>query len=53
MAAKLEAQKAAFGGDLDDADGLGGSEVVNVAETQAWLAEQVEYLQMTGNQLMP
>ena len=41
-----------FGGDADDADGLGGSEVVRVPETQAWLEEQVEYLQMTSSQLM-
>ncbi|KAM0746599.1 hypothetical protein T439DRAFT_134833 [Meredithblackwellia eburnea MCA 4105] len=53
MANKLESQKAAFGGDLDDADGKGGSEVVNVAETQKWLEEQIEYLTMTGSQLMP
>ncbi|KAL8290023.1 hypothetical protein RQP46_002962 [Phenoliferia psychrophenolica] len=53
MANKLEDQKAAFGGDLDDADGQGGSEVVNVADTQKWLEEQVEYLTMTGTQLMP
>lgn len=53
MAKKLEDQKAAFGGDADDEDGKGGSEVVNVQDTQKWLEEQIEYLAMTGSQLMP
>ncbi|KAL8283877.1 hypothetical protein RQP46_005309 [Phenoliferia psychrophenolica] len=52
MAARLEEEKGSFGGDADDADGQGGSEVVRVPETQAWLEEQVEYLQMTSSQLM-
>lgn len=53
MAAKLESQKAALGNDADDADGKGGSEIIVVPETQKWLEEQIEYLQMTGSPLMP
>ncbi|KAI5480402.1 hypothetical protein MNV49_000977 [Pseudohyphozyma bogoriensis] len=51
MANQLEAQKASFG-ELDDEDGQGGSEVVNVPKTQKWLEEQIEYLSTTGEQLM-
>ncbi|KAK4705138.1 hypothetical protein P7C70_g1079, partial [Phenoliferia sp. Uapishka_3] len=53
MAAQLECEKAAVGGDADDEDGKGGSEIINVPVCQKWLEEQIAYLTMTGSQLMP
>ncbi|GAA6044309.1 hypothetical protein JCM8097_002874 [Rhodosporidiobolus ruineniae] len=48
----LEAKKASFGPD-DDADGLGGSEVVNVQEMSKWIDQQISYLQTTKDEYMP
>lgn len=50
MAQQLEAKKKAFG-ESDDL-GSGGSEIVDPAELQTWIAEQIEYLQTTSFQLM-
>lgn len=52
MAAKLEEKKALFGPD-DDADGQGGSEVVNVDEMSKWIDQQIAYLTTTKEQYMP
>lgn len=52
MADLIEGRKVALGAE-DDQDGKGGGEVINVAETQRWLEEQIEYLTTTSTQLMP
>ena len=51
MAAKLEEKKASFGAD-DDADGMGGSEVVNVEEMSKWIDQQLSYITVTKEQYM-
>ena len=50
MAQQLEAKKMALG-ELDDL-GNGGSEIVQPAALQKWIAEQIEYLKTTSSQLM-
>ncbi|BGP14824.1 hypothetical protein JCM10213_002737 [Rhodosporidiobolus nylandii] len=51
MAAALEKKKASLGPD-DDADGLGGSEIVNVDEMNIWIEQQISYLYTTKEEYM-
>ncbi|GAA6021524.1 hypothetical protein JCM10207_005790 [Rhodosporidiobolus poonsookiae] len=51
MAAGLEQKKALLGPE-DDADGLGGSEVVNVKEMSVWIDAQIGYLTTTKSEYM-
>ncbi|ORY91689.1 hypothetical protein BCR35DRAFT_349472 [Leucosporidium creatinivorum] len=52
MASKLEEKKKLLGAE-DDADGKGGSEIVNVEEMSKWIDQQLEYLTTTKEQYMP
>lgn len=50
MSQSLLELKEAAGGDADDFDGKGGSEIVKLDKMKVWFEQQVDYINHTANE---